>query len=386
MTGLQTTKSGRFDTGPRFGVYIVPMNSRRPKLGSIYPRGNVLWIKYYRKGQPIRESSRSGDYEDALRLLKRRQGEIAVGKFAGLKPERIRVSELLEELIEDYRDREIRSLDKCECRIRKNLLPALGDARAADLGTQHIKRYKRQRRREGVANATINRELELLQRAFRLGYEAEPQLVVKVPRIEMYDESDNVRTGMLEHDGYLGLRDTFPAPYRLLLVVGYHLGSRLGALLQIQWPQLSFSRNEIRLEATTTKDKRARLLPIYGEMRHWLDMAHAERNPKCPYVFQSKGRRLIFNWRTWNNLCELGGVPGLHFHDLRRTALTNMVRAGIPEKVAMEISGHRTRRTFERYHIVSDRNIREVASRMEEYYTGTITGTVRAQADGKLLN
>ncbi len=206
------------------------------------------------------------------------------------------------------------------------------------------------------------------------------------PRGQAQFEEKNIRTGTLEHDGYLGLRDTFPAHYRLLLVVGYHLGSRLGALLQTQWPQVNLPRSEIRLEATTTKDKRARLLPIYGEMRHWLEMAHAERNPKCPYVFQSKGCRMIFNWRTWNSLCELGGAPGLHFHDLRRTALTNMVRAGIPEKVAMEISGHRTRRTFDRYHIVSDRNIREVATTMEQYFTGTVLGTARAQTDSNLLN
>ena len=63
-----------------------------------------------------------------------------------------------------------------------------------------------------------------------------------------------------------------------------------------------------------------------------------------------------------------------------------MVRAGIPEKMAMEVSGHLTRRTFERYHIVGDRGVREVSRRMEEYLTGTITGTVRAQGSDKLLN
>ena len=361
------------------------MRMRKPKLGSIYQRGNVLWIKYYRSGQPIRESSHSDRYEDAELMLKRRQGEIAVGRFAGLKPERIRVRQLLEELIEDYRDREIRSLAKCECRIRKNVIPALGDIRAADFGTEHVKRYKRRRKREGAANATINRELELLQRAFGMGYEAEPQIVVRVPRIEMYEEN-NVRTGIVEHDNYMKLRDTFPPHYRLLFVVGYHLGARLGALLQIQWPQVNLRRDEIRLEASATKDKRARLLPIYGEMKHWLEMAYEERDPNCPYVFQVGGKPMIFNWRTWNELCELAGVSGFHFHDLRRTALTNMIWSGIPEKVAMEISGHRTRRTFERYHIVSDRNVREVASRMEKYLAGTISGTVRAQGEGKLLN
>ena len=59
-----------------------------------------------------------------------------------------------------------------------------------------------------------------------------------------------------------------------------------------------------------------------------------------------------------------------------------MVRAGIPEKEAMAVSGHRTWSTFERYHIVSDRDIREVGSRMEQYLSGTIGPT----DDRKFLN
>ena len=81
-------------------------------------------------------------------------------------------------------------------------------------------------------------------------------------------------------------------------------------------------------------------------------------------------------WGTWNGYCKLAGVPGLHFRDLRRTALTNMIDAGIPEKVAMEVSGHVTRKTFERDHIVSDRNIREVATRMEDYLGNRLAGNV----------
>ncbi len=355
------------------------MNSRKPKLGSIYLRGGLWWVKYHRHGQVFRESSESEDYAVAEDQLKRRLGEVATGKFAGLSPERIRFRELAEEVMSDYRDNDRASIGHAQRRLKLHLLPAFGEIRAADFSTGHVRRYIKARREEGASNATINRELAIVKRAFHLGAQSDPPRVSRVPHIPMLGES-NIRTGFLEHDAYLRLRDALPEEIRPLFVTAYYTGARKGELLSLRWEQVDLGANRIKLEPGTTKNREGRTLPVYGEMREWLliekDIRDA-KHPECPHVFRRGGKPVKNFRKSWTEACKRAAVPGLLFHDLRRTAVRNMVRAGIPEKIAMQISGHKTRAVFDRYNIVSDRDLDLAAERMQRHLggLGTILGT-----------
>jgi len=143
---------------------------------------------------------------------------------------------------------------------------------------------------------------------------------------------------------------------------------------------VDLAANRITLDPGTTKNGEGRSLPIYGEMREWLQIEREIRDaqcPDCPYVFRRGGKPIRDFRKSWAEACKRAEIPGLLFHDLRRTAVRNMVRAGIPEKIAMQISGHKTRSVFDRYNIVSDRDLDLAAERMQRHIEslGTLSGT-----------
>ena len=83
-------------------------------------------------------------------------------------------------------------------------------------------------------------------------------------------EEDNIRQGFLEQNQYLALLEEIPDHLKVVLVVGYHCGNRLGELRKLQWPQVDLEALEIRIEAHQAKGKKPRTLPIYGDMVEWL--------------------------------------------------------------------------------------------------------------------
>ena len=168
-------------------------------------------------------------------------------------------------------------------------------------------------------------------------------------------------------------------PHRLLPKITrstVYLGLITIAIKQIQ--------GIVRLEAGETKNDEARTVYLDDELkeifkRQWEFRKECEN--LLPYVFLNekvtdKIKRFDKSWKT---ACSKAGIGRRLFHDFRRTAVRNMVRSGIPERVAMMISGHKTRSVFERYNIVSDADLKLAAQKQQKYLEsqmGTISGTI----------
>ncbi|HXW54907.1 MAG TPA: site-specific integrase [Candidatus Cybelea sp.] len=158
--------------------------------------------------------------------------------------------------------------------------------------------------------------------------------------------------GFLEHTGYQRLRQELPERLRPLLATGNFTGMRRSEILNLRWSNVDLANAEIHLEPRVTKNDQPRTIPLLGELPDMLRLERA-RNPKSEFVFLRADKRIGGFRKAWRSACERAGLSGLLFHDLRRTGVRNLVRAGVPEGVAMAISGHRTRAIFDRYNIVS---------------------------------
>jgi integrase len=357
-------------------------SQRKSKNPFLRPGSNVWWIRYTINGKQERESTNTTVYADAVKVLDRRKGEIATGKYRGRDIEQITLGDLLRDLEKDYIDRGCSSLPALRA-YQKHLLPALGHIRASRFGTDDFNEYRHQRVIElaesGGEKTTINREVQALRAAWNLALRHDPPKVNRHFHFSLYDERWNVRTGFLEEAGYQVLKAELPNYLRPLLVVGYFVPCRLGELRDLEWRHVEFAPapGKIVLDPGTTKNKLARAMGLIGEMRETLLMQKSIRDakfPDCPYVFFNDEGGRIGNFRkAWASACKRSGVAigkedqTLLFHDLRRSAARNMRRAGIDRSVIKRIGGWKTEAMFLRYNIVDERDFVEAALKMESY-------------------
>ena len=343
---------------------------RRPYgTGSVFKVGRFWYIQYYWNARDYQESSRSTGKAETEALLRKRLTDIHAGQFRGVRPERTTFDDLASDLIADYRLHKRRTLRDAEIRIRKHLRPFFGHMRAVEFTTTHFHSYIEARRVYGAADGTIAQELALLKRMFSLARRTTPAKVAEVPYIPI-PRQDIPRKGFLEHEDYRRLRDALPDFLKGVFVMGYFTGMRRGEIVSLQWEQVDLLDRKIRLEGAQTKTGEARVIPLVEELYELLVMQRKRRDaecPDCPFVFFRRSRKIGDFRKTWDTTCREAGVEGLLFHDLRRTGVRNLVRAGVPERVAMAISGHKTRSVFDRYNIVSERDVVEAAAKLETY-------------------
>jgi integrase len=241
--------------------------------------------------------------------------------------------------------------------------------------------------------AGVNRELELLRAMMRFAkqqkwihsspFEEGAPLISKADetrreRVLSYDEERRLleacgeRVRKYKRKGRFNDNETTMIDkgekrthLRPLIIAALDTAARRGELLQLWWKDVDFNQEVIHLRANTTKTATARTVPMTPRLKDELQ-----------FLWRLSPKRLdleVFGVgsvkRAFANACTSVGINGLHFHDLRHTAITRMVQTGMPTAQIMKITGHTQMITFQRYVNPTDDSLRAMAKMLHNLNT-----------------
>lgn len=368
------------------------MRRRSNGSGCVYQqkKGRGFWWIAYRgpDGKRHHESSGSTRKEDANRMLLKRTGAREHNLPVIPKVEQLTFNAAADAVLADMRTAGRRSINVVERRINKHLLPFFGGMRMAGITADDVRRYITDRQEQGivnrkgkrvgdVSNAEINRELQILKRAFILAM-SEGRLGMR-PRIPHLEESQP-RAGFFEREQFDAVCRHLPEELRPVVQFAYLTGWRMASeVLPLEWRRVDMARAIVTLDPGTTKNGEGRTFVLTRELRTLLEEQERRRKATgqiVPWVFfrmvgkrggrAPKQPRPITSFsKAWQAACRAAGCPGRIPHDFRRTAVRNLDRAGVPRSVAMRMVGHKTEAIYRRYRIVDEQDLRDAAALLD---------------------
>jgi len=353
-------------------------------IGRILKRGSIWWVAYSHRGTEYRESSHSGSESQAKKLLRKRITEVSGGKFIP-NEDRLTFEEMVQYLTNDYQVNGRRSLSTVLYYI-PHLRGFFGMDRAIDITPDRVKAYQIHRLDEKASRATANREVAILGRMLSLAVEA--GRLSRKPRFQMLD-GEKVRQGFVDHGSFLVLLSNLHQYLKQLVEFLYFSGWRKGEATNLEWPDVDLEGRTVRLRIESSKNKEPRVLPLTGRLWIIIQERLKDRRLDCRYVFHRNGRKIGDFKKSWKTACKNSGLGrmelqengrekyvGIIPHDLRRCTARNLSRAGVPESVAMEITGHKTRSMYRRYRIVDERDLREATEKLQAHLEEQTKGPI----------
>ena len=331
----------------------------------IYWRGGVLWIHYSFRGQTFHESAHTDDVIKARKLRKQKLKQVERPGFVGPKEDKWTLADMKKRIEADYNRKENRSLKTVEYCF-KHLEAAFPFHRVIDITTPVVEKYTTERLQAGAARASINRELAYLRRGFKLMLKARD--ISAVPAMIELLQGENVR------EGFLNIPDFEAAAAavenddtRDIIQFLYESAWRSGEAESLNWEKIDLHDWVIRLPRKSSKNKKPRTLVLEGDLKDIIVRRLAKRRPDCPYVFHRGGRPIKSFRKAFKAACGAVGLNGMLPHDMRRSGIRNLRRAGNDEHDCMEISGHETRAIFDRYDIIDEDDQRRALQLRQEY-------------------
>ena len=341
------------------------------------------WISYrFSDGKQKRESVDSMkdlngySIEDARAAHSKRVVQKAENRILDIKPD---TKMTFQELTDWYLGLEkVKALDSywlIELTLKK-FNSAFGNTIVSRIKPAGLENYQARRRKAGKADATIDHEIgkakTVVYKAFENDLVGGDTLKAFKAVKKLLKKGTDVRTRVLSKDEFDRLIKHLPRHTKAIVATGYYTGMREGEILDLPWDKINLKNRLISLEKTDTKDKEARDVPILDDLFNIL-----KGIPKAihdNHVFLYRGKPIRDIRTALRKACKEAGIiygrfkrDGFIFHDLRHTFNTNMRKAGVPESVIMDITGHSTREMFDRYNTIDEEDTRKAVDQLQEF-------------------
>jgi len=366
--------------------------------GRIYQRSgsSFWWAEYSLRGETFRESTKEADEAKARKFLKRRLEEVGADRigarcFIGPQQERVLVNTILDDLLTEYKLGGKRQIARevtapMESQINR-LRKYFGAMRAMQVHKRDVSDFISTLRAEGKKNASINRFLQLLQQAYKISVKADPQVLSRMLTVPKLDESDNVRKGKFSPAEAEAVFNNLPKHMADVARWAYETGARAGEILKLKWSYVS--GDVISIPATDCKNRKPRQIALTPELEVILERRRAAQVAGCPLIFHHDGHAITDYRHCWHTVCVLNGLGrfycrdcrdeqrnftfaldadkvcpqcgkkwtgprepkyiGRVFHDFRRSASHELLKAGNSIEDCKLITGHATDAMFRRY-------------------------------------
>jgi integrase len=343
----------------------------------------VWWVSCTdSSGQRIRRTTGTTDRKEAEALEAKWKLEAHQQKHWGEKQHRT-FEEVMLAYLKAYAHK--RSADKDRMRTKHLRQPFAGQEMHA-LQASDIRRYINHRQAEGIANATINRELSLLSAAINhANTELDWELPNPVCGRKLKEPEGRVRWLTVEEaERLISVAESLPKAKYLadFIRLALNTGCRSGELLGLEWNRVDLERGLIHLEASHTKAGKRRSIPINQTARAAL---FSLQNPSR-WVFSDRaGQRIASVKTSFANACRLASIEDFRIHDLRHTCAAWLVSAGVPLTEVRDLLGHSTVQMTERYAHLAPENIRAAVARLDAWSrSGHVTEKSPERSSGGL--
>lgn len=358
-------------------------------MAFIYKRGNIWWIQFRQNGKTYRESLKTKNKKYAEKMCVDVGHDLLQENLPFLLVNKTKLADLGQLIIDDY-DLMGRDVKAITTKVEKILTYFKKNASASSVNSASIRKFKLYMRKDGYANATINRHLAALRRMFSLAVEETPKLVNSAPKFKLLPEN-NVKTGFFDFEQFLKLRAAIEPYLKVFITVAYDYGIRRGALKKLTWDHVDRSVWFLRIPAEIMKTRQAIILPLSKELEEMFKAMWDHKEKNCiniPHVFLNKAGTgpVKYFRRDWNRACRDTGLgygyiistayrkkweeklsQGPTLHDCRRSASRLCSQAGANQRQTMALMGHKTNAMYRRYNIVNEADLVRVVRQVEEF-------------------